>query len=218
MKVLAIYGASGFGREVLELAQIINRSEKRWDSFVFIDDGDVDPIISGCKVYKYHDAITEYNDEIEVVVGIGEPIIRESIFEKLRKDGVYSPNLVHPGVYIPESTKLGKGVVIQYGCFISCNAQIKDYVYIQPQCNIGHDDVLSEGCMISGLCNLGGLVNVGKWSYLGLSSVVKQMITIGDYSIVGMGSVVQKDIPDLMITMGNPARVIAKNERRRVFA
>ncbi len=37
--VLAIYGAGGLGREVLELAKIINKKEKLWDSFIFIVDG-----------------------------------------------------------------------------------------------------------------------------------------------------------------------------------
>ena len=35
---LAIYGAGGLGREVLELAQEINATESRWDALCLVDD------------------------------------------------------------------------------------------------------------------------------------------------------------------------------------
>ena len=217
MKVLGIYGASGHGREVLELAHIINKTNKQWDDFIFIDDGDVPEIVSECKVFKYEEARRELSSSLEVVMGIGEPATREKLFKKLKNDGINTPSLIHPEVYIPQSTTIGKGVVIQYGCFVSCNVSIADYVYIQPQCNIGHDDILEEGCMIAGLGNIGGIVHIGKWTYIGLSVAIKQLINIGEYSIIGMGAVVLKDIEDGVTAVGNPARVIARNEERRVF-
>lgn len=215
--VLGIYGASGLGREVLELAKIINRKEDKWEKYIFIDDGDVPEVVSGCEVYKYGSAKEKFGNELQVAVGIGEPAIREKLFAKLKSDGIETPSLIHPDVYIPESTIVGQGVVIQFGCFISCDVTIKDYVFLQPQCNIGHDDVLDEGCMIAGFGNIGGIVTVGKWAYIGLSACVKQLVNIGEYSVVGMGSTVHKDIPEGMIAMGNPARPMAKNEEKRVF-
>ena len=217
MKVLAIYGAGGLGREVLELARIINRSEKRWDRLVFIDDGNVEAIVSGCEVYSYESAREEFKTNLEVIVGIGEPLTRKMIYEKLNKDCITTPNLIHPDVYIPESAKIGFGVIIQIGCFISCNVLINNYTYIHPHCNIGHDDILDEGCMISGFCNIGGEVKIGKWTYLGLSTAIKQTVKVGDYSIIGMGSVVLKDIPDEMIALGNPARPMVRNTDKVVF-
>lgn len=215
--ILAIYGASGLGREVLELTKIINLKIPRWSDFIFIDDGDVPPVVSNIAVYKYDEAKEKYSFNLEIAMGIGEPSTREKLFRKIKEDGISTPTLIHPDVYIPESTKIGKGVTIQWGSFISCDVTIEDYVYIQPQCNIGHDNILEEGCMISGFSNIGGIVHIGKWSYLGLSSVVKQLVQIGEHSIIGMGSVVHKDIPDRVIAMGNPARPMAKNDKEQVF-
>lgn len=217
MAILGIYGASGLGREVLELATIINNREKKWEEFIFIDDGEIPEIISSKKVFRYESAKEKYGSSLEIVMGIGEPATREKLFNKIKNDNIYTPTLIHPDVYIPYTTTVGQGVVIQYGCFISCNAIIRDYVFIQPHCNIGHDDVLEEGCMIAGFSNIGGLVHIGRNTYLGLSTAIKQTVKIGDYSIVGMGSIVLKDIPDEIVAMGNPARPIAKNEDRRVF-
>ena len=215
--VLGIYGASGLGREVLELAEIVNRKKRRWEEFVFIDDAEINEPVNDCIVYKYDQAKEKYSNYLEIAMGIGEPAIRKSLFKRIADDGISTPTLIHPDVYIPKTTTIGQGVVIQYGCFISCNVKVEDYVFIQPQCNIGHDDVLKEGCMLAGFSNIGGIVTIGEYAYLGLSSAIKQTVKIGAFSIVGMGAIVQKDVSDEMIAMGNPARVIAKNEQRKVF-
>lgn len=217
MKVLAIYGASGLGREILELADQINQKENKWDKMIFVDDGDVPPLVNNHEVNTYEQAIEKYSSGLELVLGIGEPSTREKIFGKIKRDGFETPTLIHPNVYIPNTTHIGKGVVIQFGCFISCNVQIHDYVFIQPQCNIGHDDILEEGCMLAGFSNIGGIVHIGKYTYVGLSAAIKQTVNIGDNAIISMGSIVHKDVPSEMIAMGNPARVIAKNETRKVF-
>ena len=215
-KVLGIWGAGGLGREVLELAKIINGRDKRWDGFVFIVDGAAVSEVNGAKVIEYEDAKKKF-DGLEVIIGIGEPAVREEKFNLLKNDGIATPSLIHPDVHIPDTTKIGEGTVIQYGCFISSNITIGDNVFVQPQCNIGHDDELADGCIISGFGNLAGNVSIGKYTYIGLSVAVKERVNIGNYSIVGMGSIVYKDIPDEMIALGNPARPIARNTDRIVF-
>lgn len=216
-KVLGIYGAGGLGREVLELAKIINHKEKRWDRIIFIVDGATQKEVHGIQVFDYNDAKKKYGAFLEAAIGIGEPAVREKKFVQLKTDGIMMPALIHPSVYIPDTTSVGKGVVIQYGCFISCDVTIKNFVYIQPQCNIGHDAVLSEGCMISGFGNIAGTVNIGSYTYVGMSAAIREGVSVGNNSIIGMGSVVYKDVPDEMVAMGNPARPMSKNTDRMVF-
>lgn len=199
------------------MARVINSREKLWEDFIFVVDGKTESNVNGVNVYSYDDAIEKLKGELEVSMGIGEPAVRERLFAKLKKDGIEVVTLIHPDVYIPGTTEIGKGVTIQMGNFISCNVKIEDYVYIQPHTNIGHNDVLKKGCIVSGFCNLAGGVTVGEFTYLGISSCYKEGVTIGNYTVVGMGSAVYKDIPDEMIVMGNPARIVKKNEERHVF-
>ena len=49
---LAIYGAGGLGREVLELAMQINKLQSRWSSLCFIDD------INANRQLKSHDVLS----------------------------------------------------------------------------------------------------------------------------------------------------------------
>jgi sugar O-acyltransferase (sialic acid O-acetyltransferase NeuD family) len=214
--ILGILGAGGLARELLELAKIINSKEKRWEDFVFID---VKPgeDVNGVKVVSYEEALEKFKGNLEATVGIGEPATRKRVFGELERDGIEVATLIHPDVHIPDTTTVGKGVTIQMGTFVSCNVTIEDYVIIQPHANISHDDVLKKGCSICGFCNLGGNVTVGEFSYIGLSTCVKQGVSVGNNSVVYMGAVVSRDIPDDVVAGGCPARPMKNREDYKVF-
>jgi sugar O-acyltransferase (sialic acid O-acetyltransferase NeuD family) len=214
--ILGIIGAGGLARELLELAKIINSSEERWDDFVFIDVKPGDDV-NGVNVISYEQALEKFSGELEATVGIGEPATRKRVFGELERDGIEVATLIHPDVYIPNTTTVGKGVTIQMGVFVSCNVTIEDYVIIQPHANIAHDDVLKKGSSVSAFCNLGGNVTIGEYAYLGLSACVKQGLSVGGDSIVGMGAVVCESVPDEVVAFGNPARIEKKNDEHRVF-
>lgn len=215
--ILGIYGSGGLGREVLELAGIINKRSDRWEEIIFLIDGESGNTVNGIKVYSYTDALDLFADNLEISMGIGEPAVREKLFNRIKEDGIEAVTLIHPDIHIPETTTVGKGVTIQYGCFISCNVTIENYAYLQPQVNVGHDDLLKEGCILSGMANLAGKVTVGRYAYIGLSTALKEGVSVGSHSIVGMYSAVYKDIEDEMIAMGNPARTMKRNETHHVF-
>ena len=50
--------------------------------------------------------------------------------------------------------------------------------------------------------------------WIGANAVVCGGVTIGEGSVIGAGSVVTKDIPPMVVAVGNPCRVIRKVEER----
>ncbi|WP_272701662.1 acyltransferase [Desulfovibrio sp. Fe33] len=94
-------------------------------------------------------------------------------------------------------------------------AEIEDKAVVAGGCSI-----LSGGRMHDfsdpdkgALESVGGVykkVRIGEKSFVGDRSVV--MADIGRQTIVGAGSVVAKEIGDLVVAVGNPARVIKKRE------
>lgn len=215
---LAIFGAGGLGREFLELAEIINERGQRWDSFVFIDDNTPLKAVQGIPVYRFEDMFADGRvEETEYIIAVGEPAVRKKIYERLLENGCSVATIVHPDVHIPVTTTLGPGTVVCYGCFVSCNVTIKENVVLQPQCNIGHDDVIGAHSVISGFVNMGGACTIGEASYIGLSACVRELTEIGARSIVGMGAVVMRNVEDEAVVAGNPARKMLSNTDQRVF-
>lgn len=63
-------------------------------------------------------------------------------------------------------------------------------------------------------------VHIGKNCWLGAGVIVLPGITIGDNSVIGAGSVVTKDIPENVIAVGNPCRIlreIGEKDRKYYF-
>lgn len=61
-------------------------------------------------------------------------------------------------------------------------------------------------------------VKIGRNCWIGAGAVILPGVTIGDNMVIGAGSVVTKDIPENVIAVGNPCRVLREiNERDREF-
>lgn len=61
-------------------------------------------------------------------------------------------------------------------------------------------------------------VHIGSNCWLRAGVIVLPGVTIGDNTIIGAGSVVTKDIPDNVVAVGNPCRVLREvGEKDRMF-
>lgn len=63
-------------------------------------------------------------------------------------------------------------------------------------------------------------VHIGKNCWLGAGVIVLPGITIGDNSVIGAGSIVTKDIPENVVAVGNPCKVlreIGEKDRKYYF-
>ena len=58
-------------------------------------------------------------------------------------------------------------------------------------------------------------VTIGEDCWIGGGAVICPGVTIGDRCIIGAGSVVTKDIPSDCVAVGNPAKVIRKNDIKK---
>lgn len=107
---------------------------------------------------------------------------------------------------------IGDNVYINFGCIIlDCSeVTIGSNTLLGP--NIGlyaanHSTDPTE--RINGGC-YGKPIHIGNNVWLGGDVKVLQGVTIGDNTIIGAGSIVTKDIPDNVIAVGNPCKVIRK--------
>ncbi|MBO4637522.1 MAG: hypothetical protein J5685_10295 [Clostridiales bacterium] len=215
--ILGIFGASALGREVNIIARKINAIENRWEDIIYIDDNETIKDVMGVPSYTF-DAARERFPELEVSIAVGEPVTREKIFNRIKESGVKCATLIHPGVYIDESTFVGEGVTICEGVTITSCVRIEDDVYVQPHAVIGHDIHIGRHSVIGSNSEIGGANQIGERVFIGFMVGTLQGLTIGDDVEISAGSIVFRDIEPGMIVMGNPARVIRRNEGRGVFS
>lgn len=212
--ILGIYGSGGSGCELKDIAELMGL----WSELVFVDDTvemgmykDIQrmPFETFCQTYEAMNA--------EMVIAQGEPEHKIALYNKVRKRGYSFAKLIHPQSYVSPSARLGMGAVIQEGVFISCDVVIGDNSHILQKAIVGHDCIIHEHCQISPGVALGGRVEVGEGTFIGLNASIKERLIIGTGSIVGMGAVVFQDIPDNVITLGNPARLVKHRNESRAF-
>ena len=191
--ILGIYGYGGHGLEVEELARVINLKENRWEKVIFIDDSP--DKTDGERIFSFETIVNDYKPEdIEFMVGIGEPVIRAKIFDKVKEKGYNFATLVHPSASVAGNARIEEGTVICYNAYVS----------------------IGKNSVISAFVSMGGNSRIGDNSFVGMNVPIKQGAVIGSGSVVGMGSVVVRDIPDGVVAVGNPARPM-KNDNIRAF-
>ena len=60
-------------------------------------------------------------------------------------------------------------------------------------------------------------VIIGDNVWIGGGAIILPGVTIGNNVVIGAGSIVTKDIPDNVIAVGNPCRVIKENKQSRML-
>jgi acetyltransferase-like isoleucine patch superfamily enzyme len=118
---------------------------------------------------------------------------------------------VHPSSKIANYKNILIGVEtspgLMPGCYIQGNGKvvIGDYTQIGPGVGI----ISSNHDIYDNRIGKFYEVNIGKYCWLGMNSVILPDVTLGDFTIVGAGSIVTKSFAGgYCIIGGNPARII----------
>ncbi len=108
------------------------------------------------------------------------------------------------GVILEDYVEIGPNSTIRRAALK--NTIIKRGTKIGALCNIGHNSVIGENCILT--CNIvtSGSSVVGNNVFLGVGSILKQGVIVESNSVVGQGSVVVKNIPMGETWVGNPAK------------
>jgi len=77
---------------------------------------------------------------------------------------------------------------------------------------LGHDVAIQENCFLGPRVVCLGRSHVASNSFIGAGVILVDRVRIGRNSVVAAGSVVFNDIPDGSIVMGNPAKLVGKND------
>ena len=205
MRTLAIYGAGGFGREVLQLINEINREEKTWKVIGFIDDL---YSIKNLLPFPVYPSIEKLNNLEALYIAIGDSGKRKKIHQTIGNDKIKYPALIHPSGNPGDLADFPKGLLIGANSCLTVNIKIGSMVIINLNCTIGHDVVLGDYCSIMPGVNISGNVTCDEGVYVGTNATILPGLSIGSYATIGAGAVVTKDVAPQSIVVGVPARAI----------
>ena len=194
MKSIYIYGASGHGLVVSDIAKACG-----YENVIFIDDGENENLT--------FENIKE-NKHIPIALGIGNNNIRAKLLKKVKDNGFEIVSLIHPSAIISANINVGKGSVIMPYVVVNAKAIIGEGVILNTSCIIEHECKIENFVHISPNVALAGNVIVGEYTHIGIGSNVIQGIIIGKNTIIGAGSIVVKNIGNFKKAYGTPCREI----------
>ncbi len=195
MKQIAIYGASGHGKVVADIARLNGYAE-----IIYVDDGD--------NQYISFEEFLEQNLQVPVAFGIGINHVRAKLYQKCIDNHLNIATLIHPSAVISDSATIEEGTVVMAGVVVNPDAKIGKCCILNTSSVIEHDSIIGDFVHISPLVACAGDVRIGDHTHVGIGSSVIQGIEIGSDSIIGAGSVVVKDIEDQKLAYGNPCKSI----------
>lgn len=215
MKPVVIYGASGHGKVI---ADIIEKSGGTVTAFV--DDDSAlwgkpffgAPLWDGMKelLAQHKKSVGEFS----VIVAIGKNDVRQTVSEKLKAAGVVFARAIHPSAQIGKEVKIGEGTVIMAGGIINPGSRVGSHCIINTAATVDHDCIISDYVHLSPGAHLGGTVQIGRDSWVGVGASIINNISIGDRVIIGAGAVVIRDVEDCCVVVGNPATLLKKSIKK----
>jgi sugar O-acyltransferase (sialic acid O-acetyltransferase NeuD family) len=212
-QAIAIYGAGGFAREVLQIVLDINAASATpvWEPLGFVVDSAFvggGTAVHGLPILGGPDWLAQ-NPTTHLVIAIGAPAAKHRIAMEV---GAASGNpfalLVHPRAWVGCNVHIGQGAIVCAGCLVTTDIRIGGHVHVNIGCTLGHDAELKDFATLNPSVNVSGNVNIGVGSEIGTGSILIPHAHVGDWSIVGAGALVTKPLPGNVTAVGSPARVI----------
>jgi sugar O-acyltransferase (sialic acid O-acetyltransferase NeuD family) len=158
-----------------------------------------------------YEIISELQDSDCYMYGSAKTSTRKKLIDTFKIDKDKLITAISERSFISNTTKVGKGCVVNPMCSIAGQTTISDNVYINRSVSIGHHTLIGENTSINPGVNISGNVLIGSNCQIGVGSTIIDNIKIGNNVIIGAGSVVTKNIPDNVVAYGNPCKIIREN-------
>lgn len=208
---VAIIGAGGFGREVLDILEACSASHPIYDVVGFIVEegfGSVGTLVDDRPILGYFDWIRRHADDVLFVCAVGAPQHRRRLVHLAERCGAKFASLIHPTAVVTSRVSIAPGAIITAGCILTNNIRVGSHVHINLSCTVGHDSILQQFTTLAPGVHVSGNVTISEGAYIGTGASIIEQINIGEWSVVGAGAVVVRDVPRDSTAVGVPARVI----------
>ena len=212
--VYAVYGKSGFGREIMSL--VVEQIKDRKDTIkVFIDDENTDATVNGYDVWTFEKLADLQGVTKKVSIAIADGKIRKRLSQKCKGANLdFMP--VSSNLHVRmDNCVIGEGAIFSPYTTLTSNIKIGCHFHCNIYSYVAHDCIIGDFVTFAPRVNCNGCVHIEDYAYIGTGAILKQgtpekPLLIGKGAIVGMGAVVTKDVAPGTVVVGNPARPLMK--------
>jgi len=214
--VYGIYGASGFGKEVLPLVKGLFGSKSK---IVFVDDGDVPNELLGCDILNFEQFVN-LEGQKRVTIAIANSKIREKLTLKCLENGIEIFDVKASNSVVLEDVKMGEGSILCHFVTLTSDIAIGKSFQANIYSYVAHDCVIGDYVTFAPAVKCNGNVHIGNHAYIGTGAIIHQgkpnrPLKIGKGAVIAAGAVVTKSVPDGMTVFGSPAIEFTKENIKR---
>ncbi|WP_266169938.1 NeuD/PglB/VioB family sugar acetyltransferase [Dyella subtropica] len=216
MTTYGVFGAGGYGREVIPLVRdMIAASPAPDDRVVFVVEGDVtEREVNGYPVLSSEEFFAAPGER-RFNIAIGDSKVRARIAAACESQGILAFSIIAASAEILDANEIGVGAILSSKTIITSNARIGRFFHSNIYAYVAHDCIVGDFVTFAPSVKCNGNVTIGDHAYIGTGAILRQgskakPLVIGEGAVVGMGAVVTKDVAPFTTVVGNPARVLEK--------
>lgn len=145
-----------------------------------------------------------------VAIGGARGQDRFEIQQTLTSHGIDFQAFIHPMACVSPTSKLGLGVQVLANSIVAADCVVGEASILNHGACLDHESIVGRGVHLGPRSIITGCVSIGDFSFVGAGAVILPRINIGKNSVIGAGAIVTKNVPDDVVVVGNPARLIRK--------
>lgn len=144
-------------------------------------------------------------------VAIGDNHLRRQVTQRIQTaiPGVLFASVIHPTAFIAKSASVGAGAFVAAGAGVAVDAKVCEGAIVNTHASLDHHAELGAFASMAPASATGGRARIGTGTAIGMGAMVHHGVSIGSDSVLGSLSLANKDLPDRVTAIGNPARVIS---------
>ena len=212
-KKIAIIGAGGFAREVLDIFDACNEAGNRYDVLGYIVEpgfGAPGVIVNGKPILGGIEWFGKQRGEVFAICAIGAPEVRRRLVVEAKNAGARFCSIIHPTVRLSSWNSIGSGVIIAAGCILTNQIRIGDHVQLNLGCTVGHDVMIGDFATVSPGTHISGNVTIRTGCNIGTGVNIINRLELGEWSVIGAGSTLIRNVSPNATVVGVPGKVVTQ--------
>lgn len=208
-----IVGAGGFGRETADVVDAVNAAagDPVWRLLGVVDDapspGNLERLARRSLPYLgTTDELLSGGTRPHFLVGIGSPVVRRRLADRLEDAGLMAATVVHPAASIGSEVSIGAGTIICAGARVTTHIRLGRHVQLNPNATVGHDTTLGDFVSMNPASSVSGDCAIEDGVLIGVAGVVLNGLTIGAGAVLGGSACAVRDLAPGVVAVGVPAK------------